>query len=408
IEGGVEALEVLTPEEFEKSRGATVRVQHRVVALEPSKGRLVVESLIHRSRHDEAFDRFILATGARARRLGVDGEAAPGVFSLRGLEDAAALKTWLDTEPVRHVVVEGGGFEGLEMAEAMRDRAIRATILDTRGRVLGLDIADPMIAPMHEAMRARGVHVRAEQVTAIETEATGRVRAVRTNQGELIGCQAVIVAIGIEPRTALAESAGVHLGETGAIAVDDAMRTNVRTVWACGDVIEVPRVVDGNAVHWPLAPIGRRTARVAARNAAGARPADRFTGVTPSVAVRAFGIEAAHAGLSLDEARASGFDAEAIMVQHWSRVKMVPGSKPLHVRYVVEQGSGRLLGGELVGAEGAALRANVLVPWIRAGTTVREIAEEMDLVYNPPIAPATDPLRIAAAKAMRSVKGAGR
>ena len=396
-------LEILTPEQFEETRGAAVRVRHRVEAIEPGKGRLVVESLVHGSRHEEPFDRFILATGARARRLGVEGEDAGGVFTVRGLEDAVAVKNWLESQPVRHVVIVGGGFVGVEMAEAMRHRGLRATILDPNGRVLRGVLSEGMAGPMMEAIHAAGVAVRAEHVSRIETDAQDRVASVRTDKGEIIGCQAVVVGIGIEPRTELAKSARVKIGMTGGIAVDDQMRTSQRHVWACGDGIEVPRVVDGKKILWPLSPIARRTSRVAARNAAGAKPAARFTGVTPSVAVRAFGVEAAVVGLTLEDAQSSGFDAEAIQIKHWSRVSTMPDAKRLHVSYVVERGSGRLLGGSLVGEEGAALRANVLVPWIRHGVTVREIAEEMDLIYNPPLAPAVDPLRVAASAAMRAI-----
>jgi NADPH-dependent 2,4-dienoyl-CoA reductase/sulfur reductase-like enzyme len=394
-------LEVLTAEAFERTRGAQVRLHHRVVGLEPERGRLVVEALRYGSRHEEPFDRFVLATGARARRLGVEGEAAAGVFAVRTYDDAVAIKGWLDAEPVRHVVVAGGGYVGLEMAEAMRDRGLRATILDPRGRVLASSLSAALAGPMDAAVRAAGVPVRAETITRIEADRHGRVRAVRTDRGEVIGCQAVLVGVGVAPRTELAVAAGVKLGKTGAVAVDAHMRTSRRNVWACGDLVEMPRVVDGAPVHWPLAPVGRRTARVAARNAAGQRPPDRFAGLAGAVAVRAFGVEAARVGLTLEEAEAAGFDAVAADVRHWSRTSVYPGARPLLVRLVVERPGGRLLGGELVGEEGAALRADVLVPLVASGATARALAEDLDLVYNPPVAPSVDPLKIAAAEALK-------
>lgn len=406
--GGAESLKPLTAAAFARTRGATVRLHHRVVGLEPGRGRLVVEALRDGSRHEEKFDRFVLATGARARRLGVEGEEAAGVFPVRTYDDAVALKSWLDTEPVRHVVVAGGGYVGLEMAEAMRDRGLRATILEPLGRVLPGTLSDALAGPMSAAVQAAGVPVRPEKITRIEAAPDGRVRAVWTDRGEVVGCQAVLVCVGVEPRTALAEAAGVRLGETGAVAVDAHMRTNRRTVWACGDLVEVPRGVDNVPVYQPLAPVGRRTARVAARNAAGRRPPDRFAGITGAIAVRAFGVEAARVGLSLEEAQAAGFDAIAADVQHWSRTKVYPGARPLWVRLVVARPEGRLLGGEVVGEEGAALRADVLVPLVASGAAVRVLAEDLDLVYNPPVAPAVDALRIAAAEALRKLAETGR
>ena len=402
--GGKPDLVVHTPEELERSRGFRVFVRHRVTALEPRSGRLTVEALDFGAVREETFDRFILATGARARRLGIEGEDASGVFTIRGMDDALDLKRWLRTEPVRHVVVIGGGYVGLEMAEAMRDRGLRATILEPLGRVLAGAIAPEAAGQLDRAVAQAGVIVRAELATSILASGDGRVRAVRTDKGEIIGCQAVIVAVGVEPRTALAEAAGVRLGATGAIAVDEHMRTNVRNVWACGDAVEVRRVVDGATIHWPLAPTGRRTARVAARNAARKRgEADVFRGVTPSVGVQAFGIEAAAVGLTEPQALGAGFDALAVQIRHTTRTKVFPGSQPIDVRLVVDRARGRILGGQLVAPEGAALRADVLVPLIRAGATARDLAEDMDLIYNPPVAPSVDPLKIAASAALSAL-----
>ena len=400
---GKEDLVVLTPDELAQTRGIEVQIRHRVTGLDARAGTLTVEALDYGATRTERFDRFILATGARARTLDVPGDDAAGVFTVRTYTDALDLKRWLATEPVRHVVIAGGGYIGLEMAEAMCDRGLRATILDPSGRALASSLASDVSGQLDAAVRAAGVRVRAETATAVVTDDAGRVQAVRTDAGEIIGCQALIVAIGVAPRVELATAAGVATGSTGAVAVDDQMRTNVRNVWACGDLVEVPRIVDGRAIHWPLAPVGRRTARVAARNATrrGGAP-ERFSGITGAVAVRAFGMEAAAVGLDETAAREAGIDAVAAQIRHTTRTKVYPGSQPIDVRLVAERGTGRLLGGQLVAPEGAALRVNVLVPLLRAGTPARELAEDMDLVYNPPIAPTVDPLRIAARAVMKA------
>jgi CoA-dependent NAD(P)H sulfur oxidoreductase len=157
-------------------------------------------------------------------------------------------------------------------------------------------------------------------------------------------------------------------------------------------------------VYVPLAPPARRSARVAARNAAAERGAGRarFAPVVRILGARAFGVEAAQVGLSEGEAVASGREVVWAQVRHHSRSSLFPGSQPLDVRLMVERGSGRLLGGELVGAEGAGLRANTLVPLIREGYTARQVLDEIDLLYNPPLAPAVDPLIIACSAAARA------
>ena len=401
--GGVvdDDLLVVSPEAMERTRGVTVRLRQRVTALDGRTGRLAVDALDHGATREETFDRVILATGARARRLNAEGEDAAGVFVVRDLVDTHAIERWLATEPVRHVVVVGGGYIGLEMAEAMRERGLRATILDPKGRVLGSTIPCEASDLMDRAVAEAGVLVRPESATGIVAGDDGRVRAVRTDRGEVVGCQMVVVSVGVEPRTELAEAAGIRLGDMGGVAVDDRMKTSAPKVWACGDVVQIPRAPDGKRVLWPLATTARRTSRVAARNAA-ARDgrADRFEPFAGAVAVRAFGVEVGAVGLSLSRALDAGFDAVAADVRHRSRTPAFPGASPIDVRLVVERGSGRILGGQLVGAEGAALRANVLVPLVAAGATAETLAEDLDLVYNPPVAPAVDPLKVAASRAM--------
>ncbi len=400
---GTPDLIVLTPEELERSRDLKVFVNHRVTALDARRGTLTVHASAYNATREERFDRFILATGARAKRLGVPGEDAGGVFVLRDLADARGFKMWLKTEPVQHVCVVGGGYIGVEIAEAMRDRGLRATILDPNGRVLANAFAPEASGQMDAAVRAAGVAVRAEKPTEILGAGDGRVEAVRTNKGEIIGCQAVVVAIGIEPRTELAEEAGVTLGATGAVATDEQMRTNLRNVWACGDLIEVSRVTGGPKIHWPLAPTGRRTARVAARNAARGA-GDVFRGVTGAVGVKAFGIEAASIGMREGSAREAGFEPLVVQIRHKTRTAVFPGSQPIDVRLVVDRARGRILGGQVVAPEYAAQRANVLVPLIRSGATARDLAEDVDLIYNPPLAPAVDPLKIAASVALKALR----
>ena len=386
-------LEVLTPAELAREKNVEVHVRHRVTALDARAGRITVEALDFGAVREERVDRVILATGARARRLGVDGEGAAGVFSLRHLADAHALKLWIETEPVRHVVIVGGGYVGLEMAEAMRVRGLRATILEPYGRVLPGGFSAEATVQMQAAVRAAGVAVRPERVVEVRADRHGRVAAVATDRGEIVGCQAVVVAVGVEPRTEIARSAGLTIGETGGVWTDDGMRTSAKNVWACGDVAEVTRQPDGARVLWPLAPTGRRTARVAARNAAArSGGADTFAGVTGAVGVRAFGIEAAAVGITPEQAAASGIDAAYVQTRSLSRIGQFPGARPLDVVLVAECGSGRILGGQLVGGEGAILRADVLVPLVRARATVRDLAEGLDLIYTPPLAPAVDPL----------------
>ena len=397
-------LVMLTPEQFEKTRKATVRTRHHVLAIHPKRCRLDVKDLATGRITEERFDKFILATGARARLPEGEGSDASNIFPMRQLEDARMLKRYLGAHTVQHAVVLGGGYIGVEMAEALRALDIRVTILEPRGTVLHTYLDDYLQPLVHEAVHRHGVIVRQEQAVEFEVDTGGAVQAVRTDKGEKIGCQVVVAAMGTVPNTALAEAAGLTLGATGALAVDAQMRTNLPNVWACGDCVEVERLIDRRKVYLPLAPVAFRTARVAATNAArrGRGAPARFPGVVGASGVKVFEFEVASVGLRLDEARAAGFDAFVTRIKHWSRVSFYPGARPLHVSLVVERGKGRLLGAGLVGEEGAVLRADVLVPCLRDGWTVHQI-KDLDLLYTPPFAPSLDPLIVAANEAAKRV-----
>ena len=395
-------LVTLTPEAFSSSRGVETDIETRVTAIDLDNGQLTVAA--DGKERSEPFDRLILATGARAKRLGLGGEDADGAFFVRTLEEAKALHAYLDEHEVATAVVVGGGYIGLEMADALRQRAVVPTIVDPAGRTLSKTLAPELYAPLGEALRAAGVQVRAATVNRIETEA-GALRAVWTSVGERLPCDVLIVAVGIEVRTELAESIGVEVGEHGALEVDEHMRTAAENVWACGDAVAVRRVIDGRKVHWPLATVGRKTAYVAGKNAAAGWRAEgvTFAGITGAIAVKSFGYEVAAVGLDLDAAREAGFDAACAQVEHWSRVSLLPGAERLCVRLVGEKGTGRLLGGQLIGREGAALRANVLVPLLADGWTAERALDQLDLVYNPPIAPSRDPLLVALSQLIKEV-----
>ena len=407
ISGQIEeakTLVMLTPERFEQTRGGQVCIHHRVVSLHPQRYRLTAEDLTTGAVRHERFDKFILAVGARPRMPGLEGEEAPNVFPVRTLEEAIHLKAYLAEHEVHHAVILGGGYVGVEMAEALRQRKIRVTILEP-GPGLLHGYVEAELRPHIEAVVARnGVLVRQERATGFSHHPSGAVRAVRTDKGEQIGCGLVVVAMGVVPNTDLAERAGVKIGQTGALAVDVQMRTNLPNVWACGDCVELERVIDRRKVYLPLAPAAFRTARVAGQNAArrGRGAPARFPGITGASAVKVFELEVAAVGLGLHEAQAAGFEAFATTITHWSRVAFYPGAKPLHVRLIAERRRGRLLGAALVGEEGAALRADVLVPLIREGWTVHQL-RELDLIYTPPFAPAHDPLLVAASQAIKQV-----
>lgn len=402
VSGQIERVETLVqfdPERFQNQRGARVHVSTMVKEIHPSRNRLVAEGPGQRAS-EERFDKFIIATGAKPRRLNIDGEESTNVFSVRSLNDAVDIKNFLAAHRVRHALVVGGGYIGAEMAEALVHRQIRVTILDPVGGVLHRYVSGPLQDIVQEHLQKAGVQIRRERAVRFDFDAANHVSAVTTDRGERIGCQLVIVAIGTEPNTCLAKEAGIRLRANGAVDVDDQMRSSLPNVWACGDTVEVRRVVDGKQIYLPLSPTAFRTAHVAGENAArrGRGAPATFAGVVGASTVKVFGLEVARVGIPLEDASDSGFDAFAERVHSWSRVSFYPGARRLHVELVVERSRGRLIGGTVVGEEGAAMRANVLVPLIWREWRVRDI-RDLDLVYAPPVAPSIDPLLTAAHRA---------
>lgn len=408
IQGRVEVEDLVrfSPHSFHAEKGVEVRVNTEVTAIDHASGRTTLRDVRTHGVWEERFDKFIIATGARAAgTTEVPGSDALNVFPVRTLDDADAIRRFSASDPDSHVVIVGGGYVGVEVAEALVANGHRVTILAPGGVLLPSYLDRALCEKVTSWVASRNVAVRDERMTRIVVDPANRVQAVVTSVGERIGCKSVVLATGVVPDTRLAQSLGVRLGQTGAIAVGDTMRTNVANVFACGDCIEVKRLVDGAAIHHPLSPTAYRTARVAARNAASRSRGSQvtFPGVCPASAVSAFGLEIASVGITADEAERIGIHAVATDIEHWSRVPIYPRAARLNVRYVVESSGGRLLGAQFVGEDGAAMRANVLVPLIRDRWTVDRV-DDLDFVYNPPLSPPLDPLYVAARAALKLLR----
>ncbi|RMD76187.1 MAG: NADH oxidase, partial [Chloroflexi bacterium] len=292
-------------------------------------------------------------------------------------------------------VIIGGGYIGLEMAEALDAHGIALTLIERLPHVL--PAFDPeMAAQVEEELRRQRVDVRLGQaVQAIVGDEW--VRGVEVD-GQTIPAEIVILAAGVKPNVGLVRETGIALGPTGAIAVDDHQRTNVPHVWAAGDVAEVYHRVTGKPAWIPLGTTANKQGRVAGENLAGGNA--RFGGVVGTTVVKVFEREVAISGLSLTRAKAEGFDAVSVSATASSRAHYMPGHQPLTVTLVFDRATRRLLGGQLIGREGVAKRVDTVAAALQAGWTIDEFAE-LDLSYAPPFAPVWDPLLVAANLARR-------
>jgi len=386
----LERLVARTPEEFRK-QGVLVHTRHEVVDVDYELRTLTVHDHAEGRTFQDRFDHLVLATGARPSLPPIPGTEQEGVYTLRTMEDGERL---LEALPqARRAAILGAGYIGLEAAEAFRKRGLEVTLLEAKERPL--PHWDPEVgALLKEELERHGVEVW----TGVKVEAfrgMGRVEAVETSEG-VVPADLVLLATGIRPNTELAQAMGVALGPTGAIATDERMRTNLEGVYAAGDVAESFHRVLKRPYWLPLGDVANKHGRTAGSVIAGREA--RFLGVVGTAIFKAFDLAVATTGLSLEGALKEGFRAKKVFIQSRDGAHYYPGSGPLWVELVYEEGTGRLLGGAVVARGHGALRIDVLAALLHREGSVEDLLA-LDLAYAPPFSPVWDPLLIAAQQA---------
>jgi NADPH-dependent 2,4-dienoyl-CoA reductase/sulfur reductase-like enzyme len=396
-------LVVRTPAQFAK-RDIEVHLHHEVTEVDTENRRVRVTNLLKDgggSRY-ESYDKLLIATGGRPALLpGFSLDDLSGVFVLRAVEDGVATRDFVQHERPKNAVIIGAGYIGLEMAESFHELGLETTIIGRPPQVLKRFDAD-MAQLVQDELESKGIRLSlGDEVKALEGDAQGRVRRVISSKGAF-EADLVLLAMGVRPNVALAKTAadtvGVALGETGAIATDSQMRTNLPGVFAAGDCAEAYHRVTGRGAYIPLATTANKQGRLAGTNLGGGHA--EFEGIVGTAITKVLDVYAALTGLAEKEARALGYAVQSTTIQAGSRAHYYPGGRPMHVKLVVEEGSGRLLGGQIVGDEGAGPRIDVLATALHKGMTVEELSR-LDLAYVPPIAPVWDPLLVAANVALK-------
>ena len=385
-----------TPEEH-RANGIDLRMRHEVVTIDTDARTVTVRDLDGRSEQREPFDQLVIATGATPVRPKLPGVDAEGVHGIQTITDGIALRDHVAEH--RHAdqraVVVGAGYIGLEMAEALHERGMPVTVVEGAAEPMGT--LDPdMGALVADAIRSLGIELRTNTpVEAFETDARGHVRAVITKDGTL-PADVVVLGIGVRPNVALARDAGIAIGATGGIATEPGMATSVEGVWAAGDCVETRHRITGRPAFVALGTHANKQGRVAGENATGGAAA--FAGVIGTAITKICAYEIGRTGLNEREATEAGFDYVTAKIESTTRAHYYPDTQPITVKVVVQRRTGRLLGAQIIGREGAAKRIDVLATAIWAEMTVDEIAQ-LDLGYAPPFSPVWDPTLIAARKA---------
>lgn len=387
-------LVVFTPEKLEKEKGVLAKTFSRVEAIHSAGKVLEVRNLQKGRVQEVPYDKLIVATGSKPRSLGIQGEDARNVFHIKSLDAAFALRKYIQEESPGKALIIGGGYIGMEMAEALASNGIEITLLHRSDLPMaGLDqsVRQKVLAELER----HGVRFQANSLaTGFTTDRSGKVVSVQTTSNSY-ETDLVIVAIGVEPNADLAVKPRIHLGPHGGITTDQRQSTSVDSIYAAGDCCETRNIVNNSLMYVPLATVASRQAWVAGENAAGGSSV--FKGAIKSIAVKVFDLEVARVGLSELEARESGFDVMVDSIEASSRIWFFPKSEDLHVTLIADKRSRRILGANLVGKDGAVLRANTLAVAIQHKLTIEEISQ-LDLIYTPPFAPLWDPILIAANK----------
>ena len=395
----LERLVVHAPEYFRERHHIDVRLHSEALEILPAK--FTLRYAEGGEERELSYTSLVVATGAAAVCPPLPGRDLEGVFVLRHLRDGRRLLRFMEEVRPRAAVVVGAGYIGLEMAEAFRERGLRTTLVEASGQVMDA-LGGRAAELVADELRGGGVEVVfGERVAAFEG-AGGRVARVLTEAGRAFEADVVAVGVGVRPEVALAAGAGLEVGESGAVLTDERQRTSAAGVYAAGDCCEVLHRVSGRRVWHPLGQPAVKQGWVAGANAARADAAGaeaRYAGVVGTNAVKVFGLEVARTGLSLEEARGAGFDAEESEGATLSRAGYYEGGSKIFTRLVADR-RGRLLGAQMVGREGVAHRIDVYAAALHAGLRVDEV-ERFDLAYAPPFAPTIDPILRAAHEATK-------
>jgi NADPH-dependent 2,4-dienoyl-CoA reductase/sulfur reductase-like enzyme len=388
-----------TPSEFARKQAIDAWTHREVAELDLGRGAVCVREPEHGRDRWEGFDQLMLATGALPRRPDLPGIEAAGIFGVQTLDDGLAVRGFLDRDRLRRAVVVGAGYIGLELAEALCAQDLHVTLVES-GPAPMRSLDPDMGGMLTDAMHRFGMTLRlGETVTGFDTD-NDRVSAVVTDQA-VLPADVVILGLGVRPNTELARAAGVPVGPSGAIAVDQRMRTGIDGVWAGGDCAEKFHRVSRRPVAIALGTHANKEGRAAGTNIAGGYAT--FPGVLGTAATKICDVEIARTGLGEDEARAAGYEPLTVAVDSTTRAGYYPGAKPIRTKVIAERGSGRLLGAQIVGEEGAAKRIDVLAMALWHQATVDDITNT-DLSYAPPFSPLWDPVLIAARKAWQRVE----
>jgi len=397
-------LLVQTPERLKAALKLDVRIRSEVAAIHRDKKSIVVRDLDKRREYSESYDALIVATGASAIIPRIPGIDLAGHFPLRTLEEMNAIDYWIRDQHARQAVIAGGGFIGLEVAEQLHRRGLAVTVVERNPQVLG-PLDPEMAAALHIELRKTGVTLYLNNgiVRFDEPGSNDHARAsvALLSNRTRVPADVVVLGLGVKPESKLAREAGLAIGATGGITVDDHMRTSDPSIYAVGDAVEIAHAVTGQPAVIPLGGPANRQGRTAADNIFDIQ--SRYPGTIGTAIVRVFGLTAAVTGANEAQLKAASIPYQSVHLHPNAHAGYYPGSRAIALKLIFAPGSGRILGAQAVGPKGIDKRIDVLATAIRAGMTVDDVAD-LELAYAPPFGSAKDPVNLAG-MAAQNIRG---
>ena len=383
-------LTLQTPESFFRRFRVDMKVRHEVVAIHPERKTVTVRNLDTDTEFEESYDKLILSPGAKPTQPDMPGVEIENVFTLRTVEDTFRIKDYIKKNHPRSVVLAGGGFISLELAENLKELGMNVTIVQSGKQLMNPFDAD-MASFIHNELRRHGVNLVFGRAVIGFAEQNGGVEVMLKDNCSLRADMAVL-AIGVTPDTELARSAGLELGLKGSIVVNDKMETSVPDIYAAGDAVQVKNFVTGEDDLIALAGPANKQGRIIADNICGLN--SRYNGSQGSSVIKVFDLTAATTGINEKRAAKSGIDADSVILSPMSHAGYYPGGKVMTMKVVFEKETYRLLGAQIIGYDGVDKRIDVIATAIRAGMRATEL-KELDLAYAPPYSSAKDPVNMA-------------
>ncbi len=385
------SLFVQTPQSMKKRFNLDVRIHSEVVKIFPSEKKVEVRSIQKGENYFETYDYLVLSPGAQPVLPDIKGLNLPNVFSVRNVPDSDAIKQFIDAHKPATAVIIGGGFIGMEMADVLHQCGVKTTVVEAADRIMNLWLDGEMATTVQQYINKKGIELVLNDKVAVLEGSSGVERAV-LESGREISAEIVILGTGVKPEVWLAEDAGLVIGSTGGIHVDEYLRTSNEFIYAVGDAIEVKNMITDKYELMFLAGPANRQGRLAADNIAG-RPS-KYSGSQGTAIIKIIDMTVAVTGANGKSLSNSGIPFLACHIHPASHAAYYPGGTQMSIKLFFTPDEGKILGAQIVGFDGVDKRIDVFATAVRAGMTVFDLTE-LELAYAPPFSSAKDPVNMA-------------